>query len=194
MSNFRDDQHPDVRLVTAALAGDASAGETLIQRLECVPQMLHAKNAQIGAPFGWDELRDVVQDTLETIWRKLPSFEGRSTLETWVYAYCHNQLMNALRRKARRQAPFEDVDVERALDPRDESVERALEHDRLHQSLEALDSQQSRVIRLKHFEHLTFDQISARIGISANTAKTNYYRGLARLRQNLERSVREEYA
>ena len=34
---------------------------------------------------------------------------------------------------------------------------------------------------MKHFEELTFPEIGKRIGMPANTAKTRYYRGLAKL-------------
>lgn len=34
------------------------------------------------------DLDDMVQDTFVTIYRLLPSFEGRATVETWLYAVC----------------------------------------------------------------------------------------------------------
>jgi len=50
---------------------------------------------------------------------------------------------------------------------------------------------EARVIRLKHLESLTFEELSARLDLPANTAKTYYYRGLARLRAMLEESEEE---
>jgi DNA-directed RNA polymerase specialized sigma24 family protein len=47
------------------------------------------------------------------------------------------------------------------------------------------------VIRAKHFDGLTFDEIGARLGIPSNTAKTHYYRGIERMRPLLS-SMREE--
>ena len=41
------------------------------------------------------------------------------------------------------------------------------------------------MIRLKHFQELTFEEISSRLSIPANTAKTKYYRGLEKLRETL---------
>ena len=48
--------------------------------------------------------------------------------------------------------------------------------------LSMLSPGESEVIRLKHFAQMTFEEIAERLGISANTAKTRYYRGLERLR------------
>jgi RNA polymerase sigma-70 factor (ECF subfamily) len=192
--NQPEQRHPDLPLVRAALAGDARAGEQLIQRLGCVPHILHAKNAQVGGPFGADELRDLTQDTLEIVWRKLSSYEGRSSLETWVYAYCQHQLMNAVRTKRRRQAPFRQVDVEVLLDPRASDLEREHDFEELRRGLDALDPRQADVIRLKHFDQLTLEQIAARLDMPVNTVKTHYYRGLSKLRERLEERLREEYA
>jgi len=194
VSNLRDDKHPDVRLVETALEGDDRAEARLIQRLECVPQILHAKNAQIGSPLARDELLDLSQDTLEVVWRKLPSFEGRSSLETWVYAYCQNQLMNAIRSKDRRLAPVADLDVETAIDPRDPPSMRQHEYDHVHRGLEALEPRQAHVIRLKHFDQLTFEEIAERLKMPSNTVKTHYYRGLEKLRAHIEAHTGEEYA
>ena len=47
---------------------------------------------------------------------------------------------------------------------------------------------EAQIIRLKHLESLTFDELGARMGLSANTAKTHYYRGLSRLRSMLAAS------
>lgn len=194
MSNLRDEKHPDVRLAAAARAGDIRAEDELIQRLRCVPQILHAKNAQIGSPLARDELLDLTQDTLEVVWRKLPSFEGRSSLETWVYAYCQNQLMNAIRSKDRRLAPVTDADVEAAIDPHGDARLRQHEFDHVHLGLEDLERTQAHVIRLKHFEQLTFEEIAARLELSSNTVKTHYYRGLEKLRALLEARARENQA
>ena len=38
------------------------------------------------------------------------------------------------------------------------------------------------VIELKFFQEMTFDEIAGLEGISANTAKTRFYAGLARLK------------
>ena len=48
--------------------------------------------------------------------------------------------------------------------------------------LERVDPLQAVVIRSKHFGGKTFEEIAEAQGISSNTAKTRYYRGLIKLR------------
>ncbi len=194
MPNQRDERLDDLQLVREALTGDPRAADGLIARLKCVPQILHVKNVQAGSPIGRDDLRDLTQDTLELIWRKLGSYEGRSSLETWAYAYCQHMLLNAIRNKRRRQARQRETDVELLLDNKPDTAEREHDFDALRRGLEGLDPNQALVIRLKHFESVTFEEIAASLQMSVNTVKTQYYRGLTKLRESLEQRLREEYA
>ena len=41
------------------------------------------------------------------------------------------------------------------------------------------------IVRLKHYEGLTFREIGSRLEISPNSAKTHYYRGIEWLRERL---------
>lgn len=54
-------------------------------------------------------------------------------------------------------------------------------HEEIRQAMERLPPAEAEVIRLKHFEGLTFDEIGTRLDTSPNTAKTRYYRGLGTL-------------
>jgi RNA polymerase sigma factor (sigma-70 family) len=55
----------------------------------------------------------------------------------------------------------------------------------LHEALARLDPLEADVIRMKHFEDLTFETIGARRAISVNTVKTRYYRGIRHLQDEL---------
>ena len=47
------------------------------------------------------------------------------------------------------------------------------------------------MVRLKHFEGLTFTQMGELLGLSANTVKSRYYRGICWLRRRLRGSLEE---
>src|SRR6478609_7457970 len=57
------------------------------------------------------DAEDLVQDTLVAGWRGLESFEGRSSLRTWLYRIATNRCLNALRDRGRKppmpQQPLE---------------------------------------------------------------------------------------
>ena len=170
----------DLELVRAAVRGEASALDDLVQRLQIVPGLITAQNHRAGRPLGPGDEGDVVQDCWLAIWRKLATFEGHSRLETWVYRFCFQEFMNAMRAKLRRK--LREADLEDGVDERLESVlPLEVDEERLERLLDGMVGQEAALLRLKHFEGLTFQQIGQRQSLSPNTAKAVYYRGLRRL-------------
>jgi RNA polymerase sigma-70 factor (ECF subfamily) len=188
--NRTETPRPDLELARAALAGEGLALADFAERMACVPQMLAALNRRLGNPLAGGDLDDLAQEALIRVWAKLPGFAGLSALETWVYPFCYLEFMNALRRRRRLGRMELSGDLGQATGGT--AAVGAFEFERLHLALERLPAGEAQVLRLKCFEELTFDEIGTRLGIPLNTAKTHFYRGLARLRQALAREGREE--
>ena len=54
---------------------------------------------------GLEDAEDAVQDTLLKAWRRLETFEGRSSLRAWLYRIATNACLDALDRRSRRILP-----------------------------------------------------------------------------------------
>ena len=186
-----DDRAPmshveDYELARGALRGCEAETGLFLERMLCVPRILRAQNQRLNGRLSKDELDDVTQDTLLIAWKKLEGFEGRASLETWVFGICRLEFLNAVRRKRRDDAePMEgakDTLMDQELwGGRGASMDAALAC----AALEEIGPPTSDVIRMKHFEHLTFVEIGERLGLPKNTIKSHYRRGLARLRKFL---------
>ena len=194
MTSRAPENHADLALVRDVLSGEEGAVETFILRMGCLPRILDVRNGRLGSPLSEEDLKDLVQDTLQLIWHKLATFGGHSSLETWAYTFCTYQLMNAIRSKRRQPRSLNDDSEELAAEPVPVPLRAALEYEHVYRGLDRLDAPQSEVIRLKHFSALTFVQIAEMLSMPVNTVKTHYYRGLDRLRTLLQPYVREEYA
>jgi RNA polymerase sigma-70 factor (ECF subfamily) len=170
------DGRRDLELVRLALAARPADQQRLIERMMCVPGLLHALNARMGSPLSDDELADVGQSTATLVWRKLASFNGQSSLETWFYGIARFELMNALRHKRLRTS---EEFVDENASAREEASD--LDVEGLRSALERLDAEQAEVVRLHHFEDLTLEQCGQRLGLSLSAAKRRYYRAVERL-------------
>jgi RNA polymerase sigma-70 factor (ECF subfamily) len=63
----------------------------------------------------FEDSEDLVQETLLRAWRNRASFQGRSTVRTWLYRIATNACLDALDRRPRRVMP---ADITPAWDPR----------------------------------------------------------------------------
>lgn len=181
----------DLHLARAAAAGDPAAKQRFAERMECLPRLVRAVERRMAVRLTPDESLDLTQEVLVRVWSKLDAYEGRATLESWVLRFVFLELRNFLRKRDRSRIPqSEGLEELQAEIPETISPEA---HAFLMQSLEELSPPAPEILRLRHHEQLTFDQIGARLGIPGNTAKTLYHRGLAKLRTRLEPRLRGEF-
>ena len=117
-------------LVEAAINGDERAFEALVRQHR--PD-LHRRCARIlGADADAD---DAVQETLVRAWRRLESFEGRSTFATWLHGIATNTCLDTLRRRARAPQLVGDAVLdERAARGDDNPADAAVRRDELRQA------------------------------------------------------------
>lgn len=180
----------DLECVRAALAGDADARARLETRLECVERIVKHRNRQLGGRVEAGDLADLVQDVLVVVWRKLPSFAGRSSIETWVYGVCHFEILSWVRGEAQRQDAHAQAlggeALEQVSDP-SRGAEAALpihlEHEGLFLGLSRLEPEEEAILRRRHYDDLSFEEIGRLLGLSTSGAKHRYYLALRRLRQ-----------
>jgi RNA polymerase sigma-70 factor (ECF subfamily) len=125
------------------------------------------------------DAEDVVHDVFVALarsWARLPAIvDARS--------YLFVALQRAVARRAVRRKP--EALPDNVADPR-RPPER---DDRLEQALARLPAEQREVVVLKIDGELTFAELAAVLGISANTAASRYRYAMEKLRANLERDV-----
>jgi RNA polymerase sigma-70 factor (ECF subfamily) len=175
----------DLALVRGALSGRADDVHAFLERMGFVPRMVATHNAKLGRPLSEEAVEDVVQETLLAIWRKLERFDGRAALETWIYPFCTYEFLRRLRLERGLSKQLDEPVEGSVFEPTAPAETSFLELEPVLEELEALDPDQGAVLRLKHFEDLTFEELARRLGISPNTAKTRYYAGLVKLRARL---------
>jgi RNA polymerase sigma-70 factor (ECF subfamily) len=168
----------DLELARRTLSREGDAVLEFAERVSCVPGFLRRRVTRLGLHLAQATLDDVAQETYLALWRKLPGYRGESRLETWACGFAFVELRRWREHAGRRDGGS----LDEAGEPTEEAHLPDDTPELVEAALEQLGPPAEDVIRLKHFEDLTFETIGRRLDLSPNTAKSHYYRGLARLR------------
>ena len=192
----------ETQLVAMCRAGDELAFMELVGRH-------HAAMVRLARSYVYSEsvAEDVVQETWLAALRALPSFQGRSSLKTWLYRILVNRARTA-GLDERRQIPVEDP--ERAGNPprrhRDgmwcyppaqwvDDVEDRVRAERLRKSIGVaigqLPTSQRDVLRLRSVEGLGAADASEALGLGQGHQRVLLHRARSRLRNALEAEFKE---
>jgi len=86
------DSSPELNLIERAQAGDETAFRELV---DAHRRELHLHCYRMLGSF--HDAEDALQETLIAAWRGLSSFEGRSSIRTWLYHVATSRCLNVLR-------------------------------------------------------------------------------------------------
>ena len=134
------------------------------------------------------EAEDVTQEVFLQVHRSLGSFQGRSTLLTWMFGIAHNQVCRRFRRKT---APSISIDDSEAFELASDDVQpdRQVEAQRvLRRCVDAVDTQlsdaQRQVFYLKFGENRSTKEVAQHLGKSNQAVKISLFRSRKTLSQH----------
>jgi RNA polymerase sigma-70 factor (ECF subfamily) len=140
---------------------------------------------------------DVVQEIFVVVHRRLPDFEGRSSLRTWVSGIVLNVVRHHRRHVARKNPPRdatgELLEPDQQASPDPDPFEGALQAEnarKLQRLLDTLDDDKREVLVLAELEELSIPEIAEALGINVNTA----YSRLRLARERFELALKREQA
>lgn len=119
------------------------------------------------------DAEDVAQEVFVVAHRKLHAFEGRGTVQSWLYGICRRVLSDHRKRAYRRREVPTDEPGPAPQAPsqeRDLAFNRALA--RLSAALEGLEESQKTVFLLYEVEQLTMREIAEAMGCPLQTGYT----------------------
>ncbi len=150
-----------------------------------------------------DDADDVAQDVFVKVYEALKNFRGDAEFFTWVYRITTNISLNFLRSKKvksflrfnsndeenesdREAVLFEDTDVMNRPDA-------ILEHKELktmiEKAVETLPKQQRVVFMMRHYDELSYEEISKELNISTGGLKANYFHALKKIQKFLSNAL-----
>jgi len=136
---------------------------------------------------------DAVQDAFLAVWRSAARFvPERAKASTWILTVVHRRAVDIVRREEpRRTEPLEAAPQPSANLTEDEAWLR-LQRTRVQEALRRLPDQQREALELAYFGGFTQSELADRLGEPLGTIKSRMFTGLARLRERLADTGREE--
>lgn len=153
------------------------------------------------------EAEDAVQSAYLRAFAAIASFEGRSTLSTWLTRIVINEALGCARAARRRRAHVDDGSVAFLDDYReklmrgsssgtapDAEFARAQLRSLLEQAIGALPPDFRLVFVMREIEGLSVDETAQSLGLVPATVKTRHLRARRRLQQSLAPDVKSALA
>jgi RNA polymerase sigma-70 factor (ECF subfamily) len=120
-------------------------------------------------------LDDVCQEVFIVVHRKLPTYDGRASVRTWLYGICRrvaSEQRRALHRA--REELVEWVPEPSVPAPQDAELERRAAHRLLEQLLDTLDEEKRFVLVLHEIEEVPMAEIAALLGCPVATVYSRH--------------------
>ncbi|MBZ0184188.1 MAG: RNA polymerase sigma factor [Melioribacteraceae bacterium] len=173
----------DKELIKKFLQGDDNSFNQLAKRY--IDKIYWHSRRILGNHFDADE---IVQQVLVVMYEKLHTFNSDSSLYTWIYKITYTRSLNLLKKNSIKR--FLGIDDENGNEiPSEYSTMENLENKEMlgliDKALLKIPPKQREVFSLRHFEELSYQEISNITGKSIGSIKANYFHAFNKLKEIL---------
>jgi len=182
----------DTKLIEQTLAGNQAAYADLVKRHQRFVFTLAMRFAKVR-----EDAEEIAQDCFIKAYRSLASFQGQSKFSTWLYSIVYTTAMTFLRKKRVDTNSIDDENTIIQLENRPSAydVNNAENKSRsfyLNQAIEQLLPDDAVIITMFYKGEQSLEEIAQALGMEANTVKVKLFRARQRLKEKLERNLKQE--
>ena len=167
----------DAALVEMVLEGDNRAFEHLFNRYgESLRQIYLVRTGGNG-----DDTNDLIQEIFVKAYLNLSSYDRRYAFGQWIYTIAKNTFIDYVR-KRRDDLSIDNTRGEYIRQPvsltpnPEESIINVQRRRQLEENLEKMPAKYRRLIELRFFKDLSYDEIAEQLALPLGTVKTQIHR------------------
>jgi RNA polymerase sigma-70 factor (ECF subfamily) len=190
-----DSRSEDSAIIADALAGDSRAYQRLMDKyhdaiFNFIYRMVHDR----------EQVEDLTQEAFIKAFGSLKSFNEEYAFSTWLYKIATNNSIDFIRKKKLQMfsidKPIESKDSDFTFELPDDSYEadRELISDQralmLNEAIDQLPEKYRMVIRLRHVEERTYEEIARMLKLPIGTVKAHIFRARELLYKQLRGKIR----
>jgi RNA polymerase sigma factor (sigma-70 family) len=138
-----------------------------------------------------DDADDVLQNTFMKVFRHLDSFEGKSSLFTWMYRIAQNEVSD----QRKRMSKHAGVDLNEEAEAKAKAeikAEAYVNMDNLSAQLEAavqqLPERQQMVFRMRYFDEIPYKEIADMLNLTEGALKASFHHAVKKIEEQLRTS------
>ncbi len=166
----------DEKIVLRAIKGEREAFEEIMRHWE--PKIYSFALKHLG---NVDDARDVTQDVLFLVYRKIHQVRNPDAFSSWVYSIAMNEIKKVWKKRGQ-----DKVEIKLP-------VEISSRKGYAFMALQMIPADQREVILLKEIEGFSIKEISQILNIPEGTVKSRLFYGLKALRREYLRLKEESY-
>lgn len=185
------DADEDLMLVGAAAEGDTDAFSRLVKKYERI-----VYRTAYCAAGNAEDAADLSQEIFLRLWRGLSSFRAEARVSTWLLRIARNVCADYQRKKLRTPAPEQQLPLsedDAPYDLPDPSLEADPQAvcemretaDDVRAALRSLSEEHRLLLLMRDADGMSYDAISACLGLEPGTVKSRLHRAREQLRQAL---------
>src|SRR5579863_4161412 len=182
----------DIELIEQTLAGNQAAYADLIrqhQRFVFTLALRFTRNRE--------DAEEIAQDCFVKAYRSLSTFQRQSKFSTWLYSIVYTTSMTFLRKKRVDTESIDDENMYIQLENQSSGLDNNTAEKRsrsyyLNEAIGRLLPDDAAIITLFYMGEQSLDEIGQTLGIDPNTVKVKLFRARQRLKEKLEKSLKEE--
>lgn len=147
------------------------------------------------------EAEDISQEIFITVFKRIHTFRGDSSLSTWLYRvtinHCKNRIKYLSRRKDLKKKEFEDERTERpsldrstaAVVHRPDEIVQAMQMEKIIQvTLEDLDEDHRTILVLRELQGMTYQEIGEVMKLEEGTVKSKLHRARSTFMRRMKKA------
>lgn len=135
-----------------------------------------------------DDANDITQEVFIKIYQSIGDFRGDSQFFTYIYRIAVNLSINHINKNKRMNNGRVDIDAEafRIADENNrpgESYDNKLNEKMLEEAISQLPDKQRAVFNLRHYDQLSYEEISEILDTSVGGLKANYFHAIKKIQE-----------
>lgn len=170
----------DEKIVKKAVKGNDKAFMILMN--QCKEQIYRTAFAYVKEE---EMALDIVQEVVYKAYKSIKNLREPKFFNTWIMRIAIN-ISTDFYNKKNQVVCMEEEKILSKMDKNDNDNDERLF---LMESLEKLEDKYKKIIILKYFDDLTFKDIAEILDMPENTVKTNLYKGISILRNDMKKEM-----